>query len=254
MAMTSEFTKAFATKEQAGAEVAGLRWLREGSEHVVEVLSVTGTQMKIRHVERVRPNVEDARKAGRELAAIHSQGAPAFGAPPTGWTGKNFIGRIEQECSPMESWAEFYTHQRVLPFAEKTLKQQGEHKGLSIIHQACEKILAAGGRGEWDIAPARIHGDLWSGNLLFDVNGPVFIDPAAHGGHPHTDLGMLALFGAPHLHDIFAGYNEVAPFGSEKDLLVFMHQLHPLAVHALTHGPAYTPDLIAAAEKTIAAL
>ena len=44
-------------------------------------------------------------------------------------------------------------------------------------------------------APARLHGDLWAGNLLWTADGGVLIDPAAHGGHRETDLAMLALFG-----------------------------------------------------------
>ena len=40
--------------------------------------------------------------------------------------------------------------------------------------------------------PARIHGDLWSGNVIFTAAGVVLIDPAAHGGHGLTDLAMLA--------------------------------------------------------------
>src|SRR6478752_4834379 len=54
--------------------------------------------------------------------------------------------------------------------------------------------------GTFDSAePAsRLHGDLWSGNVLWTAREAVLIDPAAHGGHRETDLAMLALFGAPH--------------------------------------------------------
>ena len=34
------------------------------------------------------------------------------------------------------------------------------------------------------------------------------IDPAAHGGHPESDLAMLALFGVPHLDRIISGFEE----------------------------------------------
>ena len=46
---------------------------------------------------------------------------------------------------------------------------------------------------------------LWSGGRGW------LIDPAAHGGHRETDLAMLALFGAPYLDQILAGYQETAP-------------------------------------------
>ncbi len=54
--------------------------------------------------------------------------------------------------------------------------------------------------------PSRIHGDCWSGNVLWSGGRGWLIDPAAHGGHRETDLAMLALFGAPFLDRILAGY------------------------------------------------
>ena len=114
------------------------------------------------------------------------------------------------------------------------------------MQQACEAIEAA----DWDVQPARIHGDLWAGNVLFTESSAVMIDPAAHGGHPWTDLAMLELFGTPFYEEILRGY------GAPKDYeqWVPMHQLHPLAVHSMTHGPAYYGPLGRAAEATLDAL
>ncbi len=140
----------------------------------------------------------------------------------------------------MDSWGEFYATQRVLPFVRAAGVSA---RCLDTVERACELIA---GR-DWDVEPARIHGDLWAGNVLFGAEGAVMIDPAAHGGHPHTDLGMLALFGVPYFAEVLDGYG--APADIEQWLP--MHQLHPLAVHALTHGPAYYHDLEGAAAATI---
>jgi fructosamine-3-kinase len=44
--------------------------------------------------------------------------------------------------------------------------------------------------------PARLHGDLWGGNMIADDLGePCLIDPAAYGGHREIDLAMMKLFG-----------------------------------------------------------
>ena len=60
--------------------------------------------------------------------------------------------------------------------------------------------------------PARLHGDLWNGNVLWGPDGAAcVIDPAAHGGHRETDLAMLALFGLPHLPRVLDAYDEAAP-------------------------------------------
>ncbi len=66
-----------------------------------------------------------------------------------------------------------------------------------------------------DDKPARVHGDLWSGNVMWtDDSGTceaVLIDPAAHGGHREEDLAMLHLFGMTYLTEILEGYQSVHP-------------------------------------------
>ena len=84
--------------------------------------------------------------------------------------------------------------------------------------------------------PARLHGDLWSGNVLWAPDGAWLIDPAAHGGHRETDLAMLALFGCPHLDAVLAAYDEAAPLADGWRARVPTHQLFPLLVHVVLFG------------------
>lgn len=210
------------------------------------VLEVREGYLATERIIEVAPTPEAARLAGRELARIHAAGAEAFGCPPPGWTGRNYIGTQEQACVPVDNFAEFYVNQRLLPFLAAA-RDRGTVSDSSVVERACEAILDC----KWEVAPARIHGDLWAGNLLFGAQGPVFIDPAAHGGHPDTDLGMLHLFGAPYLREIYAGYSELRGF---DEALIPVHQLHPLAVHAVTHGPGYGQELIRCARRVLSIL
>ena len=95
--------------------------------------------------------------------------------------------------------------------------------------------------------PARLHGDLWSGNVLWAPDGAWLIDPAAHGGHRETDLAMLALFGCPHLDHVLAAYDETAPLADGWRARVPTHQLFPLLVHVVLFGRSYTAQAVAAA-------
>ncbi|WP_297590185.1 fructosamine kinase family protein [uncultured Corynebacterium sp.] len=257
--MSDGFLKRGSAPGSAAAEAAGLRWLREGSTAVVEVLSLddAANTLTIETVNPARPTAESAAQAGRELAAIHVAGAPAFGAPPTGWDGPNFIGRLEQECTPTERWADFYVHQRVLPFARSAHEVGNlDARGVEVVTRACDALLEE----DEDAPLARIHGDLWAGNLLFSPEGPRFIDPAAHGGHPLTDIAMLELFGAPHFDAIVDGYVRAGGvLGSVETADAWraripIHQLHPLAVHATTHDPSYASALVRAAHDTLDAM
>jgi fructosamine-3-kinase len=101
-------------------------------------------------------------------------------------------------------------------------------------------------------APARLHGDLWNGNVLWSRTGAVLIDPAAHGGHPETDLAMLALFGLPHLDTVLGAYAEAAGTAAGWRGRVALHQLHPLLVHTVLFGGSYAAQTARAAREALA--
>jgi fructosamine-3-kinase len=138
----------------------------------------------------------------------------------------------------------------VLPYARRA-RDRGhlDSAGYELVEAACERI--ADGALDDDEPPARLHGDLWNGNVVWTADGAVLIDPAAHGGHRETDLAMLQLFGLPLLDDVLAGYDEAAPLRAGWRDRVPLHQLHPLAVHAASHGPSYAGPLVAAARRTL---
>jgi fructosamine-3-kinase len=100
----------------------------------------------------------------------------------------------------------------------------------------CERITELAGPEE---PPARLHGDLWSGNVLWDRTGrPWLVDPGAYGGHREVDLAMLNLFGAPG-PAFLAAYEERHPLADGHKERVELWQLFPLLVHAALFGGAY---------------
>ncbi|MGC3003100.1 fructosamine kinase family protein [Streptomyces sp. G35A] len=102
----------------------------------------------------------------------------------------------------------------------------------------------------WGEPPARLHGDLWNGNVLWGADGHVrLIDPAAHGGHRETDLAMLRLFGCPRLEAVLEGYREVAPLAGGWEERVGVHQLFPLLVHAVLFGRGYAERALGVARS-----
>ncbi len=116
----------------------------------------------------------------------------------------------------------------------------------------CERIGELAGPAE---QPARLHGDLWSGNVLWGGDGHVWlIDPAAHGGHRETDLAMLHLFGCAHLDRIVAAYDEAAPLAEGWRARIPLHQLFPLLVHTVLFGGGYGAQAVASARAVLAGL
>jgi fructosamine-3-kinase len=228
-------------------EAAGLRWLAEaepiGGARVVEVREVGTDHIDVARLHPSRPTARVAEALGRGLALTHGLGAPDFGAPPDGWTGDGWIGRQPQTNHATATWGLFYAEQRVRPFLRRALDRGHlDPGGARVVDRVCDRLAA--GEFDDDRPAARIHGDLWSGNVVFTAAAAVLIDPAAHGGHGLTDLAMLALFGCPGLDRIGAAYEEAADLAPGWRELIELHQLHPLAVHASSHGPAYAVQLV----------
>lgn len=237
------------------AEAVGLAWLAEaegsGGVRIARVLDVRPGRIALERIAQGRPDAAAAADFGRALAATHGAGAAAFGAPPDAWDGPLFIGRLPQPSAHEQTWGAFYARDRVLPFVGPAVAAGNlSAHDAALVRDACALISA--GAFDDDDPPARLHGDLWSGNVLWSPDGVVLIDPAAHGGHRETDLAMLQLFGCPLLDLVLRAYDEAHALRSGWQRRVPVHQLHPLAVHAVGHGPSYGDALADAARATLA--
>lgn len=263
---------------RAGAwEAAGLEWLaaaRDGGgpgapagggagaaqgARVVGVVERTPDTLVLERVEQARPTPEAAEAFGRELAATHAAGASHFGAGPVNaagepWEGTSYQGPNEHllplPLGQWESWGEFYAN-LLEPLIEPAWG------GLSNEDQQAVRTLLERLRdGDFDglgtQAPARCHGDLWAGNVLWSPEGAVLIDPAAHGGHPETDLAALQLFGIAHQERILGAYQEAAGWDSSWRRRVPLHQLHLLFLHVAVFGGSYVRQAMTAVHRSLA--
>jgi fructosamine-3-kinase len=237
-------TKPHAPEGFFEAEARGLRWLAEpGVAEVAEVLGVTDDCLILGWIEPARPSPESAAALGRMLADLHATGADSFGAEHDG-----FIGPLPLPNKPAESWPEFFAVRRVLPYL-KLAADRGhiEPAGVDAVESVVRRIVDLAGPAE---PPARLHGDLWSGNIVWNAERhAVLVDPAAHGGHRETDLAMLALFGLPQLARVQSAYEEAAPLAEGWEDRQPLHQLFPLLVHAAMFGGRYGQLATEAAAK-----
>ena len=241
VAVTSAAARSFA------AEAASLRWLAEAAAvPVPAVLAAGETCLVLDWIDAGPPTPAAAATFGRNLAALHAAGAPRFGAP---WPG--VLAGLPLPNEQAESWPDWYAANRLLPYA-RIARDAGtlSPSDSRLIELAAARSADLSGPPE---PPSRIHGDCWSGNVLWSGGRGWLIDPAAHGGHRETDLAMLALFGAPALGRIMAEYQEVAPLADGWRGRVPLHQLHPLRVHVCLFGAAYRDAALGAARAVLAA-
>jgi fructosamine-3-kinase len=254
-AASDEMAAAFA------AEASSLRWLAAADAvPVPEVLAVTEAALVISMIPPGHATPSAAFRFGTELARMHAAGSEDFGAP---WRG--FIASLPLDNAPAPpgqpagapswtqrpQWPQWYANRRLLPYLRQALDSGAlRPEDGRLVEAVMDRIDSLAGPAE---PPSRIHGDCWAGNVLWSGDRGWLIDPAAHGGHRETDLAMLALFGAPHLDRILAGYNDTTPLAAGWRSRVPLHQLHPLLVHACLFGASYAEEVRSAARAVLSA-
>ena len=225
------------------AEASGLCWLAEARAlRVPEVLAVGAGQegaggqrvlpfLVLEMLDSSAPAPGFDERLGQGLARLHGFGAPGFGLERD-----NFVGSLPQANQGRATWAEFYRECRLLPLLERARRRSLLDAEFE---RAAERVLS---RLEQLVGPseppARLHGDLWAGNLHVARGQPALIDPAVYGGHREVDLAMMRLFGGfgPR---VFAAYAESAPLASGHAGRVPLYQLYPLLVHVVLFGAGY---------------
>jgi fructosamine-3-kinase len=250
-------TSAGAAPGGYAAEAAGLRWIAaaDGAPPVPDVLAVVDPPgehagprlLALSFVERGRLGAAGEEALGRGLAALHRAGADGYCAAPPGAPAGLRIGPLQLPAGTAPTWPEAYAALRVLPLARRAA-QRGSltHGGLAAVERLCDRLPELAGAPE---PSARLHGDLWGGNVLADRDGAAhLIDPAAYGGHREVDLAMLRLFGGPGAR-CFAAYAEAHPLADGHADRVELWQLFPLLVHAVLFGGGYGAQAAAVARR-----
>lgn len=168
---------------------------------------------------------------GAELAKLHQTNAGNFGLDSD-----NYIGSLPQSNKYHETWNSFYVNERINPQLKQAV-DSGILNGSLIknwerLSSRLDELLP-------DCKPSLIHGDLWSGNYLFDKNGrAVLIDPAVYYGHPEMDLAFSHMFGG-FSDEFYRGYESVSPMESGFPERIPIHNLYPLLVHVNLFGGHY---------------
>src|SRR5262245_10073843 len=215
-------------------EAAGLAWL--GEVPGLRVPAVVAATPEVLALEWIEPGARTAgtdEALGRGLATLHRAGAPTFG-----WHRDGFIGVVPQRNTPASGdWCAFWFTSRIEPLVARAVAAGNlDPKARALVDRLADRLPERAGPAE---PPARVHGDLWHGNVHVDRDGePWLVDPAAYGGHREVDLAMLHLFGSPS-PAVAAAYAEVFPLAAGWRERLALWQLEPLLTHTVMFGGSY---------------
>jgi len=229
------------------AEARGLDWLREaGAVRVPAVLAADERFLALELIGPGKPGPRFDEELGRGLAALHQATPAAFGLDHD-----NFIGRLPQSnrTAAAAGWAAFYRERRLEPQLQRAaaagLLPAGLRRDFDRLFARLEVLVGP------EEPPARLHGDLWGGNLMCDPAGaPCLIDPAVYGGHREMDLAMMRLFGG-FRSAAFAAYHEAYPLAPGHAERVPLYQLYPLLVHVNLFGGSYVASVTSAVSSLL---
>ena len=217
-------------------------------------------------IEEQRPDRAAWRRLGRELGALHrwacletpeAEGAALPGCQRYGWHSDNVIGSLPQPNRWTDDWGEFWAERRILPLARELHGSGAMSAGqLAVIEKTAARVGTLIGPAAAADGGSLLHGDLWSGNVMFGgtarVRAPVVIDPAVYIGHREVDLAMCRLFGG-FPAAFHASYEATWPLHPGHERRLAAYQLYPLLVHARLFGGGYVASSLRAAEATLAA-
>ncbi len=160
---------------------------------------------------------------GKVLAHLHGHTAPE-----PGWPEPYAFGEVTIQNDPAPSWPDFWAERRLLPDPDD-LPADIAHRIEALCQSLPERLPEAP-------TYSLLHGDLWTGNVMFGPGGTVhLIDPACYHGDAEVDLAMLHLFGQPG-----PGFDEsYGPLAEGWEERRRIYTLWPALVHLRLFGDSY---------------
>ncbi len=153
------------------------------------------------------------------------------------------IGPFSQNNEQTQyNWALFLGQMRMMPMARVCYDKGVINKQILMrIEGLCRDLYKRIDMSK--IVPSLIHGDLWSGNILFNMSGATLIDPALYFADREMELAFILMFDT-FGQTFFEHYTRIHPLSEDfYELKVPLYQIYPLLVHAALYGGIYVQML-----------
>ncbi|WP_114937933.1 fructosamine kinase family protein [Mucilaginibacter endophyticus] len=221
-------------------EEQGLSAIRETNTIAVpEVVLQGDTQnesyLVLNYIEAGDSNTNSSQLLGLRLAQMHRSTAKQHG-----FYTDNYMGSLHQSNKRHDSWARFFFEERLQPMVKMAVDKkeltQNDARKFDELYKKLPGLFT-------EEPPTLLHGDLWSGNYLIDVEGkPYLIDPAVSSGNREFDIAMTTLFGGFD-RAFYEAYNSEFPLQNGWQQRLKLWNLYPLLVHVNLFGGMYAKQV-----------
>lgn len=179
---------------------------------------------------------------GEQLASMHRHTSAEFG-----WHRDNTIGSTHQPNTQSTDWLQFLGEQR-LGYQLELAARKGAARKLKQQGDTLLQELAYFFEG-YQPEASLLHGDLWSGNYAFTLEGePLIFDPAVYYGDREADIAMTELFGG-FTHDFYKSYDESWPRDHGYKQRKQLYNLYHILNHFNLFGGGYEGQSISMLES-----
>ena len=224
-------------------EAEGLRALRDTHTlRVPEPIAWGADFLVMEYLPLPKARRDFSEDLGRGLAALHRVCARAYG-----FHQDNVLAVLPQPNGWMDNWVAFWGHRRLLHFGR--MAHARSSLGADTLRAIEDLVERLGTFLPPHPEASRLHGDLWSGNVVPAEDGkPALVDPAVFHGHREVDLAMSELFGG-FSGRFYAAYREAWPLEPGYERRRIVYQIAPLLVHVILFGGPYEAQVAAALRR-----
>ncbi|MEM7020507.1 MAG: fructosamine kinase family protein [Pseudomonadota bacterium] len=219
-------------------EAQGLEMLRQAlSEsqnpylNIPIIHAVDIQELRLEHIENSSPTSEQIHRLGQGLAQLHKIRQDRYGLGED-----NYIGLAPQANIWCEHWGEFFAEYRLAIQINRICDASVRQNFAKILTE--QKSRLTGFLNTHCEHPSLLHGDLWSGNVMFDREKIWLIDPAVYYGDREADVAMTEMFGG--FNSVFyQAYDAVLPRSSVYRQKQEIYNLYHYLNHYNLFGSGY---------------
>ena len=226
--------KDFLLKEKDGLEVLSKALEDNKYLFIPKLLNASEHSLEIERIDSTYATVKPSKQLGTGLATLHQKIYESYE-----YEKDNYIGLNPQRNILTKNWGEFFINERLLFQIDLITNISIQQNFKTILENNYEKLKKF--LNENCKHPSLVHGDLWSGNVLYSQDKVYLIDPAIYYGDREVDIAMTEMFGG-FAKEFYDSYNETYPLSTVYEKKKTIYNLYHYVNHYNLFGNGYLSE------------